>query len=105
VSSAPGPRRTGLSSCACSRSHAALLPQQLCAQAATGLLHRRLACRGFWDQSTDNYAHDTFSNVSRVVLPPRHCKAAWHVWKGLLVLVAPQESLFAVATAFGVYLY
>lgn len=37
----------------------------------------RLACRGFWDQNTDNYAHDTFSN----------------------------ESLFCVATAFGVYLY
>ncbi|EFJ51127.1 flagellar inner arm dynein light chain [Volvox carteri f. nagariensis] len=37
----------------------------------------RLACRGFWDPSTDNYAHDTFSN----------------------------ESLFCVATAFGVYLY
>ncbi|KAL6744903.1 flagellar inner arm dynein light chain [Haematococcus lacustris] len=37
----------------------------------------RLACRGFWDARTDNYAHDTFQN----------------------------ETLFCVATAFGVYLY
>ncbi|MEW5306790.1 MAG: hypothetical protein WDW36_009228 [Sanguina aurantia] len=37
----------------------------------------RLACRGFWDPNTDSYAHEAFSN----------------------------ESLFCVATAFGIYLY
>mmetsp|Transcript_32412 Transcript_32412/g.71613 ORF Transcript_32412/g.71613 Transcript_32412/m.71613 type:complete len:121 (+) Transcript_32412:166-528(+) len=37
----------------------------------------RLGCRGFWDQRTDNFAHETFQN----------------------------ESLFCVAAAFGVYVY
>mmetsp|Transcript_29451 Transcript_29451/g.54048 ORF Transcript_29451/g.54048 Transcript_29451/m.54048 type:complete len:120 (-) Transcript_29451:494-853(-) len=37
----------------------------------------RLASRCFWDQNTDNYAHDIYSN----------------------------ESLFCVAMAYGIYLY
>lgn len=37
----------------------------------------RLGCRCFWDEKTDNYAHEVFSN----------------------------ESIFCVAAAYGVYLY
>jgi len=70
----------------------------------------RMGCRCFWDPKTDDYAQQVFSNVRlpRTSILHRLSRCLFPSLPSSLLdnhLLALQETLFCVASAYGVYLY
>lgn len=74
----------------------------------------RMGCRCFWDADTDNYADESYRNVrgcrsrSRSLCSPAACirlPRSRRRTADRCAFSRPQDSLFCVAAAFGVYLY
>ena len=74
-----------------------------------------MACGCFWDENTDNFAQEVYSNVSKAwdnragrgIFQSQNLLAEAIFLRAacLRFLILWQESIFCIAAAYGVYLY